>query len=56
VIIHAHLREQSTGKRDATEPKHRHVQVQAATYEAGRDQITAEIPEGWIIAGWRVER
>ena len=56
VIVHAHLRQASTGLRDAPEPEHRYVQVEAATYEAGRDRISAELPEGWIVASWRVER
>lgn len=56
MIVHAHLREQSTSHRDAPEPQHRHVQVDADTYEAGHDRIRAELPEGWIVASWRVER
>ena len=56
MIIHAHLRQASTGQRDAPEPESRHVQVEAETYEAGRAQITARLPEGWIVASWRVER
>jgi hypothetical protein len=56
VIVQADLREQSTGARDAPEPKHRHVQVEAETYEAGRAQIRADLPEGWIVGSWRVDR
>ena len=41
---------------DAPEPEHRDVQVEADTYEAGRARIGAELPEGWIVASWRVER
>ena len=56
MIIHAHLRQASTGQRDAPEPEHRDVHVEADSYEAGRDQISGELPEGWIVASWRVER
>lgn len=56
MIVYADLREARTGERDEPEPEHRHVQVDAETYEAGRDRIRAELPEGWIVASWRVER
>ena len=56
VTVHAHLRQASTGQQDAAEPEHRHVQVDADTYEAGRDRIWAELPEGWIVASYRAER
>lgn len=56
VTVHAHLRQASTGLRDAPEPEHRHVQVDADTYEAAHDRISDELPEGWIVASWRVER
>jgi len=56
VIVHARLREANTGDRDSSEPEHRDVQVDVETYEAGRDQIRADLPEGWIVASWRVER
>jgi len=56
VIVHAYLRQAGTGQRDAPELEHRHVQVEAETYDAGRAQITADLPEGWIVASWRVER
>ena len=56
VTVHAHLRQTSTGLRDAPEPAHREVQVVAASYEAGRDKIQAELPPNWIIASWKVER
>lgn len=46
MIIHAHLRQRSTGQRDAPEPEHRSTEVEAATFDAGRDRITAELPEG----------
>lgn len=42
--------------RDAPEPEHRYVTGDADTYEAGRDCISAELPEGWIVDSWRVER
>lgn len=56
VAVCAPLRQASTGLRDAPAPEHRHVQVDADTYEAGRDRIRADLPEGWIVASWRVER
>lgn len=56
VTVHAHLRQASTGRRDAPEPEHRHGRVDADTYEAGRDRIRVELPEGWIVASWQVER
>lgn len=56
VIVHAHIRQASTGLRDAPEPEQSHVQVDADTYEAGRDRIQADLPAGWIVASWRVER
>ena len=56
VTVHAHLRQASAGLRDAPDPENRHVQVDAGTYEAGRDRIQAELTEGWIVASWRVER
>lgn len=56
VIVHAHLRQAGTGKLDAPELEHRQVQAAAPTYEDGRDQIAADLPEGWIVAGWRVDR
>ena len=56
VTVHAHLRQASTGLQDVLELEHRHVQVDADTYEAGRDRIRAEMPEGWIVASYRVER
>lgn len=46
MIVHAYLREQGTSARDAPEAEHRHVQVEAETYEAGRDPIRAELPRG----------
>lgn len=54
--IHAHLREHSTGKRDASTPASRLVTVHAATYEAGRDQILRDLADGWLVASWRVDR
>lgn len=56
VTVGAHLRQASTGLRDAPAPEHRHVQVEADTYEVGRGRIRAELPEGWIVASWWVER
>lgn len=56
MIVYAHLRQASTGQRDEPEPQHRHVQVEAKTYEDGRDQIRPDLPGGWIVASWRVER
>jgi hypothetical protein len=56
VTVHSNLRQASTGLPKAPEPEHRHVQVDVATYEAGRDSIRAELPEGWIVASWRVDR
>lgn len=56
MIVHAHLRQAGTGQRDAPPSASRQVQVDAATYQEGRDQITREIPDGWIVASWRVER
>ncbi|MDN5764023.1 MAG: hypothetical protein L0H41_17130 [Microlunatus sp.] len=56
MTVHAHLRQASTGLRDAPEPERRHVQVDADTYEVARDRILADLPEGWIVASWRVER
>lgn len=56
MIVHAHLRQASTGRREAPEPEIRHIQVEANTYEDGCDHIRAGLPEGWIVASWRVDR
>lgn len=56
VIVHADLCRRGTGERDAPQPERRHVQVEAATYEAGRDRIREDLTEGWIVASLRVER
>lgn len=56
VVVRAHLRQAGTGNLDAAEPEHRYVQVAAARYEEGRDRIVAELPDGWIVAGWQVDR
>lgn len=56
MIVYADLRQACTGQRDEPHPEHRHVQVDAKTYEDGRDQIGADLPRGWIVARWRVER
>ena len=56
MIIHAHLRQAGTSQPDAPELEHRHVQVDAETYEAGSNRVNADLPEGWIGASWRVER
>ena len=56
MIIHAHFRQAGTSQLDAPELAHRHVQVDAETYEAGQNQIRADLAEGWIVASWRVDR
>ena len=55
MIVRADLREASTQPQEA-ELEHRQVEVDAESYETGRDQITADLPTGWIVASWRVER
>ena len=55
MIVRADLREASTQPQEA-ELEHRQVEVDAESYETGRDQITADLPTGRIVASWRVER
>lgn len=55
VTVYAHLVQTGGGGVDAPEKQHRHLQVQAVSYETGRDQIRANLPDGWIVASWRVE-
>ena len=56
MIVYAHLRQATSGQRDAAAPERRDVQFEADTYEAGRDRISGELPEGWLVATWRVDR
>ena len=56
LIIYAHLREKTTAEMDPQKVEHRHIQVETEAYEAGREQIKAGLPKGWIVASWRVDR
>lgn len=32
------------------------TRAEADNFEIGRDQIRADLPQGWIVASWRIER
>lgn len=34
----------------------RQIEVEADSYDEGRRQVEAQVPEGWQLLSWRVDR
>ena len=56
LTVKADIREARTGARDEPAPKHDHLQVEAGTYGEAKQLVHEQIPRGWIVASWRVNR
>lgn len=56
VHLTAHLQQRGTGSREETERASRTVEVSAATFDDGKHLVREQLPDGWIVASWRVDR
>jgi hypothetical protein len=58
VAVHmtAHLQQRGIGSRDDAEPASRTVEVNAASFDDGKRLVREQLPAGWLVASWRVDR
>ena len=56
VHLTAHLQQRGTGSREEAERASRTVEVSAATFDDGKRLVQEQLPEGWVVASWRVDR
>lgn len=56
VHLTAHLKQRGTGSREESERASRTVEVSAATFDDGKRLVQEQLPDGWVVASWRVDR
>ena len=56
VLVTAHLQQRGTGSRDEAERASRTVEVNAASFDDGKRLVQEQLPDGWVVASWRVDR
>lgn len=56
VLMTAHLQQRGTGSRDQAERESRTVEVNAASFDDGKRLVQEQLPDGWVVASWRVDR
>ena len=56
VHLTAHLQQRGTGSREEAERASRTVEVSAATFDDGKRLVQEQLPDGWVVASWRVDR
>lgn len=56
VHLTAHLQQRGSGGREETDRPFRIVEVSAETFDDGKQLVHDQLPTGWIVASWRVER
>lgn len=56
VHLTAHLQQRGTGNREEAERTSQTVEVSAATFDDGKRLVQEQLPDGWVVASWRVDR
>ncbi|HEY5849121.1 MAG TPA: hypothetical protein VIT42_20250 [Microlunatus sp.] len=56
VLVTGYLRQRGTGSRDEAERASRTVEVNAASFDDGERLVQEQLPDGWVVASWRVDR
>ncbi len=55
VHVIAFVRQRGTGAKDEPPRPSRYIEVDANDYESAQVAIRNQLPDGWIVASWRVE-
>jgi hypothetical protein len=56
VQVTAHVQQRGTGRPDASERECRTVEVNAASFDDGKRLVREQLPDGWVVASWTVDR
>ena len=56
VHLTAHLQQRGTGRPDGSERGSRTVEVNAASFDDGKRLVQQQLPDGWVVASWTVDR
>lgn len=54
IHLRAHIRQRGSGRRDEHTLPSAHIDVDADSYEFGKQQILSQLPSGSIVCSWIV--
>lgn len=56
ITVTAHTQTRPSPARDAPTPERGEITVQADSFEAGKLLALEQLPDGWIVSAWLVDR
>lgn len=56
IHVTAYIRERGMGALGETQRQSRHIEVDAPDYESAATAVRKQLPDGWVVGSWRVER
>lgn len=56
VRVTAYVQQRGTSSRDEAERPSRVIEVRATTFADGKQLVGDQVPAGWVVASWRVDR